>query len=157
MFADSADLNRHLTSNAAEPHHGHGAGVTDTAYGGRGHNQGLGGTKERITVSLDPGVAAGLKAAAEQAGAASVSKYVEGALEARMVREQWLARCMLRPGTSIRRRWPTPGVPCSASGSSSIRRHRKWPGPDLLCHSWTSPPTVPCTVGRSWWPPSNWR
>jgi hypothetical protein len=49
-------------------------------------------TKERITVSLDPGVAAGLKAAAERAGAASVSEYVEGALHARMVREQWLAR-----------------------------------------------------------------
>jgi len=52
----------------------------------------MSGTKERITVSLDPGVAAGLKAAAEQAGAASVSEYVEGALEARMVRERWLAR-----------------------------------------------------------------
>jgi hypothetical protein len=48
--------------------------------------------KERITVSLDPGVAAGLKAAAELAGAASVSEYVEGALDDRMVREQWLAR-----------------------------------------------------------------
>lgn len=43
-------------------------------------------------MSLDPGVAAGLKAAAERAGAASVSAYVEGALEARMVRDQWLAR-----------------------------------------------------------------
>jgi len=43
-------------------------------------------------VSLDPGVAAGLKVAAERAGAASVSEYVEGALDARMVREQWLAR-----------------------------------------------------------------
>jgi hypothetical protein len=52
----------------------------------------MSGTKERITVSLDPGVAAGLKAAAERAGAASVSEYVEGALHARMVREQWLAR-----------------------------------------------------------------
>jgi hypothetical protein len=49
-------------------------------------------TKERITVSLDPGIAAGLKAAAERAGATSVSEYVEGALHARMVREQWLAR-----------------------------------------------------------------
>jgi hypothetical protein len=48
--------------------------------------------KERITVSLDPGVVAELKAAAERAGVASVSEYVEGALEARMVREQWLAR-----------------------------------------------------------------
>ncbi len=52
----------------------------------------MSGTKERITVSLDPGVAAGLRAAVERAGAASVSEYVEGALEARMVREQWLAR-----------------------------------------------------------------
>lgn len=50
------------------------------------------GKKVRITVSLDPGVAAELKAAAERAGAASVSEYVEGALDARMVREQWLAR-----------------------------------------------------------------
>jgi hypothetical protein len=52
----------------------------------------MSGKKERITVSLDPGVAAGLKVAAELAGAASVSEYVEGALDARMVREQWLAR-----------------------------------------------------------------
>lgn len=52
----------------------------------------MSGKKERITVSLDPGVAAGLKAAAESAGAASVSEYVEGALDARMAREQWLAR-----------------------------------------------------------------
>lgn len=52
----------------------------------------MSGKKERITVSLDPGVAAGLKAAAERAGAASVSEYVEGALHARMIREQWLAR-----------------------------------------------------------------
>jgi hypothetical protein len=52
----------------------------------------MSGKKERITVSLDPGIAAGLKAAAERAGAASVSEYVEGALDARMVREQWLAR-----------------------------------------------------------------
>jgi hypothetical protein len=52
----------------------------------------MSGKKERITVSLDPGVAAELKAAAERAGAASVSEYVEGALDARMVREQWLAR-----------------------------------------------------------------
>ncbi len=52
----------------------------------------MSGKKERITVSLDPGVAARLKAAAEQAGAASVSEYVEGALDARMVRDQWLAR-----------------------------------------------------------------
>ena len=48
--------------------------------------------KERITVSLDPDVAGELKAAAERAGAASVSEYVQGALDARMVREQWLAR-----------------------------------------------------------------
>ena len=54
--------------------------------------QRMSGKKERITVSLDPGVAAGLKAAAEQAGAASVSEYVEGALDARMLRDQWLAR-----------------------------------------------------------------
>jgi hypothetical protein len=52
----------------------------------------MSGKKERITVSLDPGVAAGLRAAAEQAGAASVSEYVEGALDARMLRDQWLAR-----------------------------------------------------------------
>jgi len=52
----------------------------------------MSGKKERITVSLDPDVAAGLKAAAERAGAASVSEYVEGALDARMAREQWLAR-----------------------------------------------------------------
>jgi len=36
----------------------------------------MSGKKKRITVSLDPGVAAGLKAAAEQAGAASVSEYL---------------------------------------------------------------------------------
>lgn len=52
----------------------------------------MSGKKERITVSLDPGVAAELKAAAERAGATSVSEYVEGALDARMLREQWLAR-----------------------------------------------------------------
>lgn len=49
-------------------------------------------SKERITVTLDSGIAAGLKSAAERAGAASVSEYVEGAVDARMVREQWLAR-----------------------------------------------------------------
>lgn len=43
-------------------------------------------------MSLDPDIAAGLKAAAERAGAASVSEYVEGALDARMIREQWLVR-----------------------------------------------------------------
>ncbi|MGH3838937.1 MAG: hypothetical protein ACRDSF_25065 [Pseudonocardiaceae bacterium] len=43
-------------------------------------------------MSLGPEIAAGLKAAAERAGAASVSEYVEGALDARMIREQWLAR-----------------------------------------------------------------
>ena len=48
--------------------------------------------KERITVSLAPSVVAELKAAAERAGSASVSEYVEGALAARMAREQWLAR-----------------------------------------------------------------
>jgi hypothetical protein len=52
----------------------------------------MSGKKERITVSLDPAVAAELKAAAERAGAASVSEYVEGAVDARMVRERWLAR-----------------------------------------------------------------
>ncbi|MGH3983801.1 MAG: ribbon-helix-helix protein, CopG family [Pseudonocardiaceae bacterium] len=36
----------------------------------------MSGKKERITVSLDPSVAAELKAAAERAGAASVSEYV---------------------------------------------------------------------------------
>jgi len=58
----------------------------------------MSGKKERITVSLDPGVAAGLKAAAKRAGAASVSEYVEGALDARMVREQWLARWQAAAG-----------------------------------------------------------
>lgn len=52
----------------------------------------MSGNKERITVSLDPDIAAELKAAAERVGAASVSEYVEGALNARMVRERWLAR-----------------------------------------------------------------
>jgi metal-responsive CopG/Arc/MetJ family transcriptional regulator len=52
----------------------------------------MSGRKERITVSLNPHLAATLKAAAERAGAASVSEYVEGALDARMVREQWLTR-----------------------------------------------------------------
>ncbi|MGH3771612.1 MAG: ribbon-helix-helix protein, CopG family [Pseudonocardiaceae bacterium] len=52
----------------------------------------MSGKKERITVSLDPDIAAELKTAAARAGAASVSEYVEGALDARMVREQWLAR-----------------------------------------------------------------
>lgn len=52
----------------------------------------MSGKKERITVSLDPAVATELKAAAERAGAASVSEYVQGALDARMVRERWLAR-----------------------------------------------------------------
>jgi Arc/MetJ-type ribon-helix-helix transcriptional regulator len=51
----------------------------------------MSGVKERITVSLDPAVAAELRAAVERAGAASVSEYVEGALSARMAREQWLA------------------------------------------------------------------
>jgi len=41
---------------------------------------------DRITVSLGPSVAAGLKAAAERASSASVSEYVEGAVNARMVR-----------------------------------------------------------------------
>jgi Ribbon-helix-helix protein, copG family len=54
--------------------------------------QGMSDRKARITVSLDPDVVAGLKAAAEQAGAASVSEYVEGALDARMARERWLGR-----------------------------------------------------------------
>lgn len=48
--------------------------------------------KERITVSLGPGIIADLKAAAERAGAGSVSQYVEGALHARMLREQWFTR-----------------------------------------------------------------
>lgn len=48
--------------------------------------------KERVTVSVDADVAAGLKAAAERAGAASVSEYIQGALYARMARDQWLAR-----------------------------------------------------------------
>ncbi|MGH3718896.1 MAG: hypothetical protein ACRDRI_08665 [Pseudonocardiaceae bacterium] len=39
-----------------------------------------------------PGVVAELKAAAERVGAASVSEYVEGALNARLVRDRWLAR-----------------------------------------------------------------
>ncbi|MGH4010896.1 MAG: ribbon-helix-helix protein, CopG family [Pseudonocardiaceae bacterium] len=52
----------------------------------------MSGKKERITVSLDPDIAAGLKTAAERAGAASVSEYLEGAVDAWMVREQWLTR-----------------------------------------------------------------
>jgi hypothetical protein len=48
--------------------------------------------KERVTVSLDAEVAAQLKGAAEQAGAASVSEYVQSAVEARFARELWLAR-----------------------------------------------------------------
>ena len=52
----------------------------------------MSGKKVRITVSLDPEIAAGLKAAVERVGATSVSEYVEGALDARMIREQWLAR-----------------------------------------------------------------
>ena len=51
----------------------------------------MSGKKERITVSLSPGVAAEVKAAAERVGAASVSEYVEGAVDARIAREQWLA------------------------------------------------------------------
>jgi hypothetical protein len=49
-------------------------------------------------VSLDPGVAAGLKTAAERAGAASVSEYVAGALNARMAHDQWLARWRVAAG-----------------------------------------------------------
>ena len=56
---------------------------------------------------MDPGVAAELKDAAERAGAASVSEYVEGALDARMAREQWLARLHIRPGAWT---WPPPTV-----------------------------------------------
>lgn len=52
----------------------------------------MSGNKERITVSLDAGIAAELKAAAERAGAGSVSQYVEGALAAQLARDQWLAR-----------------------------------------------------------------
>jgi hypothetical protein len=60
----------------------------------------MSGTKQRITVSLDPGVAAELKTAAERAGAASVSEYVEGALNARMLRDQWLDRWRAAAGKS---------------------------------------------------------
>lgn len=48
--------------------------------------------KERVTISLDPEVAAQLKGAAEQAGAASVSEYVQSTIESRFARELWLAR-----------------------------------------------------------------
>jgi hypothetical protein len=48
--------------------------------------------KERVTVSLDAEVAAQLKGAAEQAGAASVSEYVQSTIEDRFARELWLAR-----------------------------------------------------------------
>jgi hypothetical protein len=85
-------------------------------------------------VSLDPGVAEELKAAAERAGAASVSEYVEGALDARMVREQWLARWRAAAGDVDLRRWPMPVASCSASGSSNIHRRRERQSPDLVCH-----------------------
>lgn len=48
--------------------------------------------KERVTISLDAEVAAQLKGAAERAGAASVSEYVQSAVEARFAKELWLAR-----------------------------------------------------------------
>ncbi|MGH3614293.1 MAG: hypothetical protein ACRDRK_17230 [Pseudonocardia sp.] len=58
----------------------------------------MSGKKERITVSLDPGVCARLRVAAEHAGATSVSEYVAGALDARMARDEWLARWRVAAG-----------------------------------------------------------
>ncbi|WP_028935021.1 hypothetical protein [Pseudonocardia spinosispora] len=48
--------------------------------------------KKRVTVTLDPRVAEGLTSAAERAGSPSVSQYVQDAVDARMTREEWLAR-----------------------------------------------------------------
>jgi hypothetical protein len=46
--------------------------------------------KERVTITLDPEVLEGVKAAAAELGAASVSEYVEGAVAARLARdERW--------------------------------------------------------------------
>lgn len=50
------------------------------------------GVKQRVTVSLAPEVATGLKAAADHAGASSVSAYVEDAVRDRMRRDEWLQR-----------------------------------------------------------------
>lgn len=50
-----------------------------------------GGTKQRVTVSLDPKVAEELKAAADHEGG-SVSAYVEATLRDRMRRDEWLKR-----------------------------------------------------------------
>lgn len=48
--------------------------------------------KLRVTVSLAPEVASGLKPAAEHAGETSVSAYVEAAVRDRMRRDEWLRR-----------------------------------------------------------------
>jgi metal-responsive CopG/Arc/MetJ family transcriptional regulator len=50
------------------------------------------GVKQRVTVSLAPEVATGLKTAADHAGASSVSAYVEDAVRDRMRRDAWLER-----------------------------------------------------------------
>jgi metal-responsive CopG/Arc/MetJ family transcriptional regulator len=50
----------------------------------------MSGKKERVTITLDPDVLEGVKAAAAQLGAASVSEYVEGAVAARLVRDERL-------------------------------------------------------------------
>jgi hypothetical protein len=50
----------------------------------------MSGKKERVTITLDPDVLEGVKAAAEL-GAASVSEYVEGAVAARLAREERLS------------------------------------------------------------------
>jgi hypothetical protein len=48
--------------------------------------------KERITVSLDPAVAAAARAAVAAGQAASVSAYVEAALADRAARDLWLTK-----------------------------------------------------------------
>lgn len=51
----------------------------------------MSGKKERVTITLDPDVLEGVKAAAAELGAASVSEYVEGAVAARLARDDRLS------------------------------------------------------------------
>lgn len=100
-------------------------------------------------MSLDPGVAAEIKAAADRAGAASISEYVEGTLNARMVRERWLVRWRAMAGdvdpealayarralTGQRVEWhPRACSPTSTAASGTLRgRSARVPGRDRIC------------------------
>jgi hypothetical protein len=58
----------------------------------------MSGKKERVTITLDPEVLEGVKAAAAELGAASVSEYVEGAVAARLARDERLSHRPATPG-----------------------------------------------------------